>query len=89
MPLYHGRGLLPRMSLVTIQVKIDHGKLTPVEPQLLPEHGHGLLTVLTSFPANKTVAFSIGSESDGLPVIRVADGVITSALVQEIEGFSE
>ena len=58
------------MSMVTIEVEIDHGKVTPVEPHLLPEHGRGLLTVLTASPGNGTTAFSIESEADGLPVIR-------------------
>ena len=33
-------------------------------------------------------AFSIGTESDGLPVIRPQSGAITAALVREIEGFA-
>ena len=75
------------MSLVTIEVQIDHGKLTPVEPQLLPEHGRGLLTVLTAEPDDRELTFSIESNADGLPVIRGRGGVITAALVREIEGF--
>jgi hypothetical protein len=31
------------------------------------------------------VAFSIATEADGLPVVRAQGGVITAALVQEIE----
>ena len=77
------------MSMLTIEVAIDHGRLTPVEPQLLPEHGRGLLTVLTAAPSNRTVRFSVESEADGLPVIRTQGGLITSALVREIEGFAE
>lgn len=76
------------MSLVTIEVEIDHGKVTPVEPQLLPEHGRGLLTVLTAAPGTRPAAFSIGSALDGLPVIRAQGGVITAAQVREIEGFA-
>jgi hypothetical protein len=79
--------LFPVISLVTIEVEIHHGKVTPVEPQLLPEHGRGLLTVLTAHLDSRTPPFSIESEADGLPVIRTQCGVITSALVQEIEGF--
>jgi hypothetical protein len=36
------------MSLVTIEVEIDHGKIIPREPAKLPEHGNGLLTILSS-----------------------------------------
>ena len=76
------------MSLVTIEVQIDHGKLTPVEPLLLPEHGRGLLTVLTGAPGDRASMLSIGIEADGLPVIRTHGGVITADLVREIEGFA-
>jgi hypothetical protein len=34
------------MSLLTIEVSIDHGRVTPTEPATLPEIGRGLLTIL-------------------------------------------
>lgn len=34
------------MSLLTIEVSIDHGRVTPTEPIELPETGRGLLTIL-------------------------------------------
>ena len=75
--------------MTTIEVQIDHGKVTPVEPHLLPEHGRGLLTLLAARPGDGTAAFSVGSEADGLPVIRPQGGIITSEMVREIEGFAE
>jgi len=36
------------MSLITIEVAIDHGKIVPSEPVELPELGNGLLTILKS-----------------------------------------
>ncbi|NLX95241.1 MAG: hypothetical protein GXY83_03600 [Rhodopirellula sp.] len=36
------------MSLITVEVEIEHGKLTAREPHLLPEQGTGLLTILRS-----------------------------------------
>lgn len=36
------------MSLITVEVEIDHGKLTAKQPHLLPEQGTGLLTILRS-----------------------------------------
>ena len=75
--------------MVTIEVQIDHGKVTPAEPHLLPEHGRGLLTVLAARPGNGAAGFDIESEADGLPVIRPRGGVITSTMVREIEGFAE
>ena len=34
------------MSLLTIEVSIDHGRVTPTEPAKLPDVGRGLLTIL-------------------------------------------
>ena len=34
------------MSLLTIEVSIDHGRVTPTEPVQLPETGRGFLTIL-------------------------------------------
>ncbi len=36
------------MSLITMEVLIDHGTLTAKEPHLLPETGAGLLTIIRS-----------------------------------------
>jgi len=34
------------MSYLTVEVEIDHGRVTTAEPGKLPERGKGLLTVL-------------------------------------------
>lgn len=34
------------MSLVTLEVEIDHGRVISRGPEPLPEKGHGLLTLL-------------------------------------------
>ena len=34
------------MSLLTIEVSIHHGRITPVERDTLPETGRGFLTIL-------------------------------------------
>lgn len=34
------------MSLVTLEVTIDHGRITPAGPESLPAHARGLLTLL-------------------------------------------
>lgn len=34
------------MSLLTLEVEIADGKVTPAEPGLLPANGRGLLTIL-------------------------------------------
>jgi hypothetical protein len=77
-----------RTNMVTIEVQIDNGRVTPIEPHSLPEHGRGLLTVLDGRAGNGTRAFSVETEADGLPVIRARGGIITSVLVREIEGFA-
>jgi hypothetical protein len=84
--LHRRRGLFPDM--VTIEVQIDHGKVTPVGPQQLPESGRGLLNVLAGVPGDGAPAVSIESKADGLPVIRTQGGVITSDTVKKIEGFA-
>ena len=74
------------MKPTTIEVEINQGKITPLHPHLLPEHGRGLLTVLSAAPGIEKAAFFIGIEADGLPVIRPQSGAITSEFVREIEG---
>jgi len=34
------------MSLVTLEVEIQHGQVVPREPDKVPESGRGLLTIL-------------------------------------------
>jgi len=74
-------------GMLTIEVQIDHGRVTPVGPHSLPEHGRALQTLLNSVPGKDSSTYSIGTEEDGLPVIRGAGGVITSEMVREIEGL--
>jgi hypothetical protein len=75
------------MSLLTVEVEIDHGKLTTASPELLPERGRGVLTVVPGgVPGGRAV--SIGTGRDGLPLIQGEGGVITSALVREIEDLT-
>ncbi len=40
------------MSLLTIEVTIDHGRITPTDADTLPETGRGFLTIL---PATKAM----------------------------------
>jgi hypothetical protein len=39
-------GYSPNMSLVTLEVEIDHGRIIPLGSEPLPEKGSGLLTLL-------------------------------------------
>jgi len=36
------------MSYLTVEVKFEHGKVVPNEPEKLPESGAGLLTILSA-----------------------------------------
>jgi hypothetical protein len=38
------------MSYITLEVEIDHGKLTASDPDKLPEKARGLLTILPNEP---------------------------------------
>jgi hypothetical protein len=40
------------MSYLTVEVEIDHGRITTTGPEVLPEKGKGLLTVLECDPGN-------------------------------------
>jgi hypothetical protein len=39
------------MSLLTLEVEIQHGQVVPREPDKVPESGRGLLTILPSSAA--------------------------------------
>lgn len=71
------------MSIASIEVTIEDGKITPVQPYRLPTHGRGWLT-LDPTEARPEVRIEIAE--DGLPIIRGNGPVITSELVREIEG---
>lgn len=66
------------MSLLTVEVAIDHGIVTPKEPHLLPERGVGILTILTqSVPPTKTRV--------ALPLVRCAPGTTISPSSSELD----
>jgi hypothetical protein len=69
------------MSLLTVEVEIDHGRVKPVTPGQLPDTGRGFLTLV---PSPSPCVMATGA--DGLPLIQ-AGGVITSEQVREIEGL--
>jgi hypothetical protein len=46
------------MSYTTLEVDIEHGRIVPKEPQMLPEKGSGLLTILN--PSASVVPRPIG-----------------------------
>ena len=73
------------MSTTSVEVTIEDGKITPLQPHLLPAHGRGWLT-LSFDDAKPRPEVRIEIAEDGLPIIRGNGPVITSKLVREIEG---
>ena len=53
------------MSYTTLEVEIEHGRIVAKEPQMLPENGSGLLTILNT------------SASAGLRPLGLAKGEFT------------
>jgi hypothetical protein len=41
------------MSYLTVEVEIDHGRVSPKGPEALPERASGLLTIMTSLSLNQ------------------------------------
>lgn len=68
------------MSLITLEVQIDHGTLTAKEPHLLPETGAGLLTILRlgESPCAR------GSPVH-LPLVRCVPGTIVNPTAEELD----
>lgn len=68
------------MDSITVEVDIDHGKLTPRQPHLLPETGTGLLTILT--PVEEAVP---PRTRTSLPIIRCAPGTVVNPTAEELD----
>jgi hypothetical protein len=65
---------------ITVEVDIDHGKLTARQPHLLPETGTGLLTILPhaeeAAPPRSRV---------NLPLIRCTPGTVVNPTAEELD----
>ena len=57
------------MSYLTVEVKIDHGRIVPREPEKLPEKGNGLLTILEP-ASSQTTGSQPPRQRVELPLIR-------------------
>ena len=68
------------MSLITVEVEIDHGTLVAKDSHLLPERGVGLLTVVRSdeVPRGKK------SRVD-LPLVHCVPGTIVNPTAEELD----
>jgi hypothetical protein len=47
------RGYPPAMSYLTLEVEIDHGRVSPKGAEALPEKASGLLTILNPPPLSQ------------------------------------
>ena len=68
------------MSLITVEVEIDHGALTAKEPHLLPETGAGLLTILRSVEGTPPPSRRVT-----LPIVRCAPGTIINPTPEDLD----
>ncbi len=68
------------MDRITVEVDIDHGKLTARQPELLPETGTGLLTILA--PAEEGVS---RPSRVSLPIVRCVPGTIVNPTAEELD----
>lgn len=74
------RHLPPMSTLAEIEAAVE--KLPRPQQETLFRH------LAVRLGGEAPAAFSIVTEADGLPVIRAQSGVITGALVREIEGLA-
>ncbi len=68
------------MSLITVEVEIDHGTLMAKDSHLLPERGVGLLTVVRS----DEVPRKNKSRVD-LPLVHCVPGTIVNPTAEELD----
>lgn len=52
------------MSLKTLEVEIDHGRVIPRKEDMLPAYGRALLTLLDESPLTTSTATEAGLASD-------------------------
>ncbi len=68
------------MDSITVQVDIEHGRLTARQPHLLPETGIGLLTIL---PASEDCVPPRSRVS--LPLVRCVPGTLLNPTAEELD----
>lgn len=68
------------MSLIVVEVEINHGSLTVKEPHLLPERCTGLLTIMKSEDVSLP-----GRTRVTLPLIHCAPGTILNPTAEELD----
>jgi hypothetical protein len=68
------------MSPITIEVDIEHGKLTARQPHLLPETGTGCLTILPSGVAGASPRRRVA-----IPLVRCEPETLLNPTTEELD----
>ena len=68
------------MSLITVEVEIDHGALTTKDSHLLPERGVGLLMIVRSEDALREKKSRVD-----LPLVHCVPGTIVNPTTEELD----
>ena len=68
------------MDPITVEVDIDHGRLTARQPHLLPETGTGLLTIEARAEGDAPPRRRVS-----LPIVRCVPGTILEPTAEELD----
>jgi len=68
------------MSLVTVEVDIEHGRLTARQPELLPETGIGLMTIVPPMAGGVPPRTRVS-----LPLVRCLPGTLLNPSAEELD----
>ena len=68
------------MGSITVEVDIEHGRLTARQPDLLPEIGVGLLTVLSPVDGIQSPKGRVS-----LPLVRCLPGTLVSPTAEDLD----
>ncbi|MGA2064172.1 MAG: hypothetical protein ABSG86_04355 [Thermoguttaceae bacterium] len=68
------------MTRITVEVDIEHGRLTARQPHLLPETGTGLLTIVPSGEGSVPPRSRVG-----LPLVRCVRGTLLNPTAEELD----
>jgi hypothetical protein len=68
------------MDSITVEVDIEHGRLTARQPHLLPETGIGLLTILPSSEDSVPPRSRVS-----LPLVRCVPGTLLNPTTEELD----
>ncbi len=68
------------MGSITVEVDIEHGRLTARQPHLLPETGIGLLTILPPTEGGSPPRTRVN-----VPLVRCVPGTVLNPTTEELD----